>query len=145
TTIGLSMSKMAEGEWWADTKAVATSVRNRPTEPTADLTGFVMAALRGECAFPREFYAVISSERSGNPMDTTSGAVQYSRSAHPADDPGDAVDRHLRPVRNAAGRIGHAEHHRDAAFARQRREVGSAAAAFGHDPPHARQEMIERR
>ena len=47
------------------------------------------------------------------------------------------------PSGNPAGRIGHAEHHRHAAFARQRREVGGAAAAFGHDAGDARQDVTE--
>ena len=66
-------------------------------------------------------------------------------SAHPADDAGDAVDGHLRAVGDAPGRVGDAEHHRDAALARERREVRRAAAAFGDDARHARQDVTERR
>ena len=48
-------------------------------------------------------------------------------------------------VRNAPGRVGDAEHHRDAALARERRHVRGAAAAFGDDAGHARQDVAERR
>src|SRR6266849_112818 len=44
-------------------------------------------------------------------------------SAQPAHDAGDAVDRHLRAVRNLLRRVQHAEHHGDATLAGERGQV----------------------
>src|SRR5437899_2926923 len=49
--------------------------------------------------------------------------VKSSPSAHPPYYAGHAVDSDLRTIRDAAGGVGHAEHHRHTAFARERREM----------------------
>src|SRR5882724_2946557 len=66
-------------------------------------------------------------------------------SAQPPHGAGDAVDRDLRSVRDAARRVEHAEHHRDAALARERGEVRGRAAKLRHHTRNARQDMAERR
>src|SRR5689334_19276970 len=66
-------------------------------------------------------------------------------SAQPPYDAGDAVDRDLRAIRDVARRVEHPEHHRNAALARERRQVRGRAAEFRHDARDARQDMAERR
>jgi len=66
-------------------------------------------------------------------------------STYPSNDAGDTVHGNLCAVRNSPRRVGDAENHRHASFARQRREVRRAAAAFGDDARHARQNVCEGR
>ena len=68
-----------------------------------------------------------------------------SPSGEPSHDAGDAVDRDLRAVGNAPRRVEHAEHHRDAALARQRSQMRGRAAKLGDDAGDPRQDVAERR
>ena len=61
----------------------------------------------------------------------------FGRSPQPPHDAGDAVDRALRAVGNGAGGVEHAEHHRDAALARERGQMRGRAAELGHHARHA--------
>ena len=67
------------------------------------------------------------------------------RISDPPHDAGDAVDRDLRAVRNALRGVEHAEHHRNAALARERSEMRGRAAELGHHAGDARQHVAERR
>ena len=67
--------------------------------------------------------------------------MRRSASADPPHDAGDAVDRDLRAVRDAAGGVEHAEHHRDAALARERGEMRGRAAELGDHAGDARQHV----
>src|SRR6516162_10157451 len=67
------------------------------------------------------------------------------RIRYPPHDAGDAVDRDLRAVRDAAGGVEHAEHHGDAALARERGEMRGGTAELGDHAGDARQHVAQRR
>src|SRR5487761_304854 len=67
------------------------------------------------------------------------------RLAYPAHHAGDTVDRDGRAIGDAPGGIEDAEHHRNAALARQRCEVGGAAAALRDHAADPRKDMAQRR
>src|SRR5262249_13428537 len=84
--------------------------------------------------------AVIGAKLLGEGLrDLLGPRLRVESAPAPADDARDAVHRDLGAVRDAAGRPGRAEDGRDAALARQGRQVRRAAAALRHDAGHARE------
>ena len=86
---------------------------------------------------PKVLAPTALSARNGRSAHETENLRFALRQIH-RHDPCDTVDGHLSAVGDSARRVGDAEHHRDAALARERREVRGAAAAFGDDPRDAR-------
>src|SRR5438552_5820946 len=69
--------------------------------------------------------------------------IRWGASAHPANDPSDAVDSDLRSIRNALCGIEHAQDHRDAALSGERSEVRRTATELRHHAGYARQYLTQ--